>query len=294
MNSPLMRLGLVCSALLAGCPGGPTIDALDSGVTPPDLINAPMEAQLRVSHFINGLAPFDVCLKRAGESDYIGPLIRQQTMRNGGVFYGSVSAYLTLPVANYEVRIVGGMATTCATQLIPMAPDLPLPQISAGRRYTAVAAADAERAGKFFTSLKLAVIEDDLATQGGQVRLRFINASPDVTSADFGLGEMGTYQQQFRDAVYGGFGTPVANATGAYTTTGPQTNATFTVRSSVMGSDLLVVRNKVSLVAGSATTQFLVGLRASMGSTVNPLKLVQCEDTKPASSGLAACAEVTP
>ena len=295
MHSPLMRLGLALSALLAGCPAGPTIDTVDSGVTPPDLINAPQEAQLRVSHFMAGVPPFDVCVKRAGETDYIGPLIRQQTMRNGGVFFGSVSAYLTLPVANYEVKIVSGMATSCSVApLITGAPDLPLPQISAGRRYTAIAAADAERPGKLITTLKLVLIEDDLSTQGGQVRLRFINASPDVSAAEFGLGEMGTYQQMFRDATYGGFGTPVANAVGAYTTTGQQTNATFTVRSSVMGSDLLVVRNKVSLAAGSSTTLFLVGLRASMGTTVNPLKLVQCEDSKPASAGLAACMEVTP
>lgn len=293
MNSPLLRPTVALTALLAGCTGGPTIDALDSGITPPDLINAPQEAQLRVSHFIAGLAPFDVCAKRAGEADYTGPLIRQQTMRNGGVFYGSVSAYLTLPVANYEVKIVSGTATSCATSLIPGAPDVPLPQIAAGRRYTAIVAGDAERAGKLFTTLKLAVIDDDISTQGGQVRLRFINASPDVSASDFGSGELGTYQQLFRDATYGGFGT-VTSGTGAYLTTGPQTNATFTARSSVMGNDLLVVRNKLSLAAGSATTVFLVGLRASMGSTVNPLKLVQCEDSKPASLGLASCAEVTP
>lgn len=294
MNSPLLRLGLALSALLAGCPSGPTIDTLDSGLDPPDLINAKPEAQLRVSHFMAGVPPFDVCLKRAGEVDYIGPLIRTQTMRNGGVFFGSVSAYLTLPVASYEVKIVSGMATSCSVPpIIANAPDLPLPQISAGRLYTAIAAADAERPMRLLTTLKLVLIDDDLSTQGGQVRLRFINASPDVTSADFGSGELGTYQQLFRDATYGGFGT-VTSGSGAYLTTGPQTNATFTARSSVMGSDLLVVRNKLSLAAGNATTLFLVGLRASMGSTVNPLKLVQCEDSKPAAAGLAACTEVVP
>jgi hypothetical protein len=293
MSSTLLRLPIaLTAALLTGCPGEPTITPIDSGIDPPDLLNANPEAKLRISHFLSGIAPFDVCVKATGDADYRGPLIREQTQRNGGVFFGSVSAYLTLPAANYSVRVVGGMATSCATPLF-QGSETNLPAISAGRRYTVLAAGDAERAGKLFLSLKLALIEDDLTTQGGQARLRFINASPDVTSADLGSGEGAAYQQLFKDATYGTFG-PTALESKPYLTTGPQTSATFTVRSSVMGSDLLLLRNKISVAAGSVATAFLVGLRPSAGTTVNPLKLVLCDDTAPAMSGLAACAEVVP
>jgi hypothetical protein len=293
MKSALLRLTASLCGVLAGCPGEPSIEAIDSGLAPPDLSGGSQDPQLRVTHFIAGLGPFDVCLKGTNDAAFRGPLIREQTLRNGGVFYGSVSAYLTLPASSYTVRVVGGMATSCATQLLPF--DITLPAISAGRRYTVLAASDGERMmGKLLVSKsKLALIEDDIASQGGQVRLRFVNGSPDVSSADFGSGEMAAYQPLFTNAAYGTFGAATGSG-GPYKSLGAQTNATFTVRPSGMSSDLLVLRSKVSLAAGSATTVFLVGLQASVDATVNPLKLVQCEDDKPASMGLAICAEVTP
>lgn len=137
-------------------------------------------------------------------------------MRNGGVFYGSVSAYLSLPPSSYRVRVIGGMATSCtATPLLPF--EIPLTPIGAGRHYTVLAAADAEREmGSRLARAKLSLIEDDLETQAGQVRLRFVNGSQDVPSADFGAGEMAAYQQLFKDAAYGTFG-PATSGGGPYT-----------------------------------------------------------------------------
>jgi hypothetical protein len=280
-------LRFIALALLCGCAGEPTIQPIDSGINSnADLINAAQEVQLRIGHFIAGLAPFDVCAKAQGESTYRGPLVRQQAMRAGGVPYANVSAYVTLPVGSYSVRAVPGNAMNCDTPLGGF-PDFSLSPLSAGRRYTVVAAGQTV---KVPNKASLTVIEDDLSTQGGQVRLRFINASADILSADYGTGSGGTYKALFTDATFGSFGR-AASGGGAYVTTGPQSNATFSVRETTAATDLVTVTNKVSVPVGTVATSFLIGLR---GNTAVPLELVLCDDTKPAQDGLAACIELLP
>ena len=55
-------------------------------------------------------------------------------------------------------------------------------------------------------TIKFGLIADDLSTQGGQARLRFINAAPDLSSADLGFGSGTQYSAQIVGAQYGGFG----------------------------------------------------------------------------------------
>lgn len=293
MNTVLLGLSLTLTAtLLTGCIPEPTVTSIDSGVPPPDLLNANPEAQLRLGHFYAAASPLDVCVQAAGESTWRGPLIREQTGRNGGVFYGNVSAYVKLPAGNYQVRVVPGMNTHCNDAFLMLQP-ISIPPIEAGRIYTVVGAGNYLNYPRVFPRLTL--IGDDLATQSGQARLRFINASPDVTSAELGSGEGASYQLLFSAAMYGSFGKPEGVSSGAYLPTAPKTSATFSVRASGMSTDLLALRNKISIAAGGVSTAFLVGvLPASMGSAANPLKLVLCDDTAPAVSGLAVCAEVVP
>ena len=296
MNITLLRLSFALTAvLLSGCPGEPTVTAIDSGVPPPDLLNANPEAQVRIGHFIAAASPLDVCVQAAGESTWRGPLIREQTSRNGGVFYGNVSAYVKLPAGKYNVLAVPGMNDNCNTAFAGFPPITSFPPFLAGRIYTVVGAGNfADYPMKIPL---LTVIEDDHATQSGQARLRFINASRDVTSAELGSGEGASYQPLFSAAMYGSFGQPqgAGSGSGAYLTTGPKTSTTFSVRASGMSTDLLALRNKISIAAGSVSTAFLVGLLPpSLGNAANPLKLVQCDDTMPAVSGLTVCAEVVP
>lgn len=273
------------AALLAACTGGPQIDLIDSGVnTNPDLLNGSLDAQIRVGHFLAGLPPFDVCVKGPSDAAFRGPLVREQTQRVGGVPYTNVSGYVTLPASGYSVRAVPGSATNCNVSLASL-PDLMLAPLSAGRRYTVVTAGELQK-----VKLSLTVIEDDLSTQGGQARLRFINASSDIASAELGTGAAGTYKALFTDATFGSFGR-VSGGSGAYLTTGPQTSATFSVRETGASTELITVTNKVTVPAGSVATTFLIGLK---GNVINPLELVVCDDGKPPQDGLAACVEVTP
>mgnify|MGYP002149050756 FL=1 len=289
MHTTPPGLRFIAAALLTGCVGEPTIQPIDSGINSnADLINAAQEVQLRIGHFIAGLAPFDVCAKGQGDATYRGPLVRQQAMRAGGVPYTNVSAYVTLPVGSYSVRAVPGNAMNCDTSLGGF-PDFALSPLSAGRRYTVVAAGQTV---KVPNKASLTVIEDDLSTQGGQVRLRFINASADILSADYGTGAGGTYKALFTDATFGSFGR--ASGGGAYVTTGPQTNATFSARETTAATDLVTVTNKVSVPVGSVATTFLIGLRTTTMPNPTPLELVLCDDTKPAQDGLAACIELLP
>lgn len=73
MNSVLLRLSVSLSAVLAGCPGEPSIQPIDSGLAPLDLINGSPDPQLRITHFIAGLAPFDVCVNGTNDADFRGP-----------------------------------------------------------------------------------------------------------------------------------------------------------------------------------------------------------------------------
>ena len=275
-------LGLTTIALGLGCQG-PSINVLDLGGGPQiDLTGAAQESYFRIGHFLVGLGSFDICVKGADETDFRGPLLHLQTQRVGGVPYAGVSAYLTVAPTAYTVRAVGGSATDCSNPLGGLR-DLPLTPLSVGRHYTISASGLLSQ----LPTVKFNLIEDDLSTQGGQARLRFINAASEVSSADLGFGSGTQYAAQLTGATYGSIGFASGQA---YLTTGPLVADTIAARSSGSSTDLVVVPKKITIAAGTVATVVLEG--SSIMSMFTPLALVVCNDSAPAVSGLSSCTEL--
>jgi hypothetical protein len=270
------------AALLAGChePAINPVGDLGTG-TPSDLAGQGPQAFIRLGHFIVGLAPFDICIKGPQDADFVGPLVRLQAQRNGGIPYASVSQYLTVGATTYSVRAVPGAATDCKTALGGV-PDLSEPPLGVGNHYVVIASGDLARPA----TIKFGLIADDLSTQGGQARLRFINAAPDLASADLGFGSGAQYSAQIVGAQYGGFGL----ASGAeYLTTAPLANGTVAVRQAGMNVDALALANKVTLAAGTTATSVVEGIP---GDKYTPLALVLCNDSAAAQGGFSSCTEL--
>jgi hypothetical protein len=273
----------LCAGGQLGCQG-PGINRVDIDlgiINSGDLAGTAPQAFFRVGHFLVGPGPFDICIKGPSDADFSGPLVRQQAQRAGGITYANVSTYLTVAPTSYTVRAVPGAALDCKTSIGGL-PDLAVTPLSLGRHYTVVASGVTSR----LSSVKFNLIEDDLSTQGGQARLRFINGSADLPSAELGFGSGAQYAPQLTSATYGGIG--FANGQ-PYLTTAPLINATIAVRQSGVNMDALVIPNKANVAVGTVATAVIAGVP---GDPFTPLSLVLCDDSAPAISGLASCTEL--
>ncbi len=282
-----ISLGIALSTLaIAGCTQTPPeIMAVDSGVNVmPDMVIPLTNAEVRFGNFVAGAAPVDLCVKGSGDPDFRGPLLRTMAQRPGGVAYLNMGQYLTLTAGNYTVRAVPGSRSDCTVAYGGL-PDLGLPPIGAGRTYTLVPFGDQSRPG----TVKINLFEDDLTSQGGQVRMRFINASPDVPTADFGFGISASYQALLTDAVSGNLG---RGGGLTYVSTGPQTGSSASVRPSGMTTDLLTVKSTITIPSGAVITALIAGLPSKVGTDPLALKLISCDDSKPPQSGLSVCTQL--
>ncbi|MFO0623170.1 MAG: DUF4397 domain-containing protein [Polyangia bacterium] len=280
-------LAATLSVLISsGCTPAPTeIVAVDSGVNVmPDMVVPITTAQLRFGNFVAGAAPVDLCIKAQGESSFTGPILRTLAQRTGGVSYLNMGQYVTLTAGSYTVRAVPGTRTDCAVAYGGL-PDLGLPTIGAGRSYTLVPFGDQTRIG----TVKLNLFEDDLTPQGGQVRLRFINASPDVPTADFGFGTGTGYKALLTDAVSGDLG---RSSGMTYVSTAPQTAGAASVKPTAMTSDLITVNSNVNIPSGAVMTMLIAGLPSRTGTDPLALKLISCDDSKAPQSGLSVCTQL--
>src|SRR5262245_36108668 len=135
-------LALIAIALAASCQG-PSINPMgtDLGVKPADLAGSGPQAFIRLGHFVANAPPFDICIKGSMDPDFMGPLMRTQFQRMGGIYYAHVSGYLTAVPTNYSVRAVPGASADCRTSLGGL-PDLSLTALALGRHYTVVASGD--------------------------------------------------------------------------------------------------------------------------------------------------------
>lgn len=260
----------------------PSVNAVDSGVDVMIDMSVPfVTAQVRFGNFVAGAAPVDLCIKTASDTAWTGPVIRTMAMRPGGVSYLNISQYVTLNAASYTVRAVPGSRSDCAIAYGGL-PDLTLPPIIGGRTYTLIPFGDQSRPA----TVKINLFEDNLAAQGGQVRLRFINLSPDVSSADFGFGIGAGYQPVLTDAVSGDLGRAAGMT---YATVNQQSNGSASVRPSGMSTSLITASATVTFGAGSVVSTMIGGLSSRTGADPLALKLIACDDSKAPQSGLSVC-----
>lgn len=280
-----VHIGL-CLATAAGCSQPvPEITSVDSGVNVmPDMVIPLTTAQVRFGNFVAGASPVDLCVKGPTDVAFQGPLLRTMAQRPGGVAYLNMGQYLTLTAGNYTVRAVPGARTDCTVPYAGL-PDLGLPPIGAGRTYTLIPFGDQSRLG----TVKINLFEDDLTSQGGQVRMRFLNVSPDVATADFGFGTGASYQALLTDAVSGSLG---RGGGMTYVSTGPQTGSSASVRPSGMTTDLLTVNSTITIPSGAVVTTLIAGLPSKVVTDPLALKLISCDDSKPPQSGLSVCTQL--
>jgi len=247
--------------------------------------DAPKRAHVRIAHLSPDTPPVDVCLAAGGTAAYGKPLFR--TLGATGLAYPQVTTYVDLPAGNWDVRVVHAISGTCATPAIPDTTNLAVP---ADLTATVTAIGDLEPAGAAAGDpiLHLAVFADDTTVDSGQIKLRFIHASPGTPMVDVGVGQGTNFTRVFANVSFGNFAVhPPLND--GYIQTAPMTSSTLSARVSGTTTDALVIHG-VTLEASSISTAFAIGNKT--GQAANPLQVLLCTDTKPTNGLLAACVAV--
>lgn len=256
-----------------------------SGVHSPCTVvgDAPHDAHLRLAHLSPDAPAVDVCLAPAGTQAFGAPLLR--SLGAPGFTYPQVTAYVDLPPASYDVRVVHASTGSCATPAIPDTTGLVVaPDLTA----TIAAIGDLEPAGAAAhdPALRLAVFPDTTTVAGGQIALRVVHASPGTAPVDAGVGTGASFQRLFAGIAFGKVAVhpPLDNG---YLDAAPLAGAAVTARLAGSATDALTIPH-VSLEAGSITTVFAIG--GKTGQAANPLRFLVCSDNRPADGLLASCA----
>ncbi len=206
------RVLILASALgcLNGCAGDDTNPPLpDSGpsdaafggaaadaphdATSPDA--QALVAAVRVAHWSPDAPPVDFCIAGHGASNFGPPLLAQAariadagTATDSGapgLSFPNVSSYFHLPPGDYDVRVVVGGATDCATNV---APDLTtLGGLTPASLATIALIGEAHPNNGTSPVVALAAYRDDVEPKGA-LGLRVINAAPSLGATDFGTG----------------------------------------------------------------------------------------------------------
>lgn len=243
----------------------------------------PARARIRVAHLSPDAPAVDVCLKPAGGA-YGRPLLASLGAP-GGLVYPQVTAYVELPPARYDARIVrAGDPDGCANAAV--ADTLGI-AVVAGATATVAAIGVLDRSGPAAhdPGFRIAVYGDATATAAGKGKLRFLHASPGTPAVDVGTGAGASFARVFANVAFGGFAAHAGIDALGFAEVGPFT-APITARLAGSTADALTVPS-VTLAAGQIATAFAIGNKT--GQAANPLRVLVCDDRK--SAGLfAACA----
>lgn len=90
----------------------------DAGL-PPEASAPGSQALLRVAHLSPDLPAIDVCIAPRGTQDFQGPVLARAFAADGravDLAYGTVSGYVSLPIGEYDVRIVAAGSPACAVE----------------------------------------------------------------------------------------------------------------------------------------------------------------------------------
>ncbi len=281
------------------------IDATPEAATP--------QALVRLAHWSPDAPAVDVCFAPSGgsfstEMPQLAPLFATTdagaplTGADGGdggatgLTYPQVTSYLIIPPGTYTVRLVAAGAADCNTSIV----DLASVALNDGT-YTTLAAVGEATVVQTDQALKLVSFADDVTAPSGQIALRFINASPQLLSVDFGTGSLVSQTNAFAPLFTGvAFGTAgsVAGADAGtidandYLASNPFAGATLSAHvSSSSGTDTAAA-SSVTISAPSAATIAIIG-----GITGNPTppRLLQCADVDDSTSTslLAQCSIIS-
>lgn len=165
---------------------------------------------------------------------------------DGGVLFAdapfpAATSYVTVPAATYAVKVVGAGAGCESAGVIEA--DLPL---AAGTDTTVVAV-------NLLASIEPLVLADDNTRPApGNVRIRFVHASPDAPAVDIAVAGSAPDEPLFNDIPFKGVGGYIEVPGGTYD---------LEVRDET-GNTVVLPLNGVALEAGAVYTVFAVGLLA--------------------------------
>ncbi|MET0591941.1 MAG: DUF4397 domain-containing protein, partial [Polyangiaceae bacterium] len=240
-------------------------------------------ANVRVAHLSPGAPPVDFCLAVHGTTVFTGPVLAGQAVLTG-LPYASVTKYLSVSAAQYDVRIVAPGSLNCATSLGGLPDQTNLPAIPAGGAVTIAAIGEITPGDAGGQPFALKAYVDDTSVTSGSAKLRFIHASSGTPSVDVGTNGGAIFNGIFNDVAFGN----TATMTNGYVETAPLADAEISARTHGATSDVLSATG-VNLASGSIATAFAIG---KTGSTLAPLKILWCGDNAPPAGALTPCAIV--
>jgi hypothetical protein len=243
---------------------------------------APERALVRVAHLSPDAPAVDVCITTAGGA-FTEPLLASLNSRLG-LAYPQVTAYVELPIASYDVRVIVATDTTCDTAAVPDTKGITL---APGLVATVAAIGDLDRSGAAIADpgFRLAVFADADTTTAGKAKLRFVHASPGTPNVDVGIHSAGVFTRLFGNVEFGKVAVHGGIDSIGYLETDPLTTS---IAARVTGSttNALFIPN-VSLAAGNRVTAFAIGNKT--GSSTNPLAVLLCTDSAVTGTLLSSC-----
>ena len=263
----------------AGSAGSGRDGGSDAGSDAPSDTSAPT-ANLRVAHLSPGAPAVDFCIAVHGTTTFIGPIMAANGVATG-LAYSSVTKYLPVGAAQYDVRIVAPGAANCATSLGGLPDVTNLPALPAGASATIAAEGELSPGDGGGQPFGLKAYIDDTSVAAGKAKLRFVHASSGTPSVDVGLGGGVLFTPVFSDIAFGN----TATAANGYVETNPLTNVEISARAHGTTTDVLAVK-PANLAAGTIATAFAIG---KIGNTASPLKVLLCADNAAPSGALTPC-----
>jgi len=237
-------------------------------------------ANLRVAHLSPGAPAVDFCLAVHGTTTFTGPVLGGRGLLTG-LPYGTVTQYLVVGAAQYDVRLVAPGAANCATSLAGLPDVTNLPVLTAGASATIAAEGELTPGDAGGQPFGLKAYIDDATVTAGKAKLRFVHASSGTPAVDVGLGGGALFTPIFTNVA---FGNTAATANG-YVETDPLTNVEISTRANGTTTDVLSI-NGANLAIGTIATAFAIG---KLNNIASPLKVLLCADNGPPTGMLTPC-----
>ncbi len=310
----ILRLIAAASATLVACSGddttNPTTPSTDAGSTVVDSGTKPgtdaggggtdsggggtdaggggtdagkSGAHVRVAHLAPDAPAVDFCVAVHGTTSFIGPVLKGAGAA-AGLSFGTVTKYLDVPAAQYDVRLVAPGSADCAKSLAGLPDIVNLPALGDG--VSATLAAEGELATGAVKPFGITPYIDDSTVAAGKAKLRFVHASPGTPAVDVGLGGGVLFTSVFTNVAFGAVSTAVG--TNGYLETPPIAGAEISARAHGAITDVIAIK-PAALPAGAIATAFAIG---KIGDATHPLKVLLCVDNGAPTGVLGACTAV--
>jgi hypothetical protein len=187
-------------------PESGAVDALADAVDAAPVL----QTAVRLAHWSPDAPSLDVCLAPHGTAFVGAPMMATLVGAldagdggSSGLSYTDVSAYIDVPVGQYDVRLVAAGASDCSAGIVSDLTDLPQFFFNSFYTLALIGEMAPDDGGP---PLRAVVYADDTTSPPSTdptepyVGIRFINAAPDVPSAD-----IGSYDKGASTSVYAAF-----------------------------------------------------------------------------------------